>query len=167
MIEAAMSRRLALIPTLAKDSNWIWRNILLVANSMISLLMIWKNCLIIIIAIPPTNTSDDCFQYCCQRGLADFAWFPSWSLSNKTSLICYMQAGKVLYDAVKANDVAAVRNCLALGTHVDLDYVRYQSFLFHLILHYSHYTLSIQLVCVCLSISPLSCSFAFFRTNCL
>ena len=79
-----------------------------------------------------------------------------------------MQADKVLYDAVEANDVAAVRECLALGTHVDnLIQVRYQSFLFHLILLYSHYTLSIQLVCVCLSISPLSCSFAFFLINCL
>ena len=162
-----MSRRLALTPTLARGSNQIWRNILLVVNSMISLLMIWRNCLIIIIAIPPTNSSDDFFPYCCQRGLADIAWFPSWSFSDKTSLICYMQAGKVLYDAVMANDVAAVRKCLGSGTHVDLIYVRHQSFLFHLILLYSHYPLSIQLVCVCLSISPLSCSFAFFLINCL
>ena len=52
-----------------------------------------------------------------------------------------MQADKVLYDAVMANDVAAVRKRLASGTHVDnLIYVRYQSFLFHLILLYSHYT---------------------------
>ena len=28
-----------------------------------------------------------------------------------------MQADKVLYDAVMANDVAAVRKCLASGTH--------------------------------------------------
>ena len=31
----------------------------------------------IIIAIPPTNTSDDSFPYCNQRGMADIAWFPS------------------------------------------------------------------------------------------
>ena len=79
-----------------------------------------------------------------------------------------MQADELLYNAVMANDVAAVRKCLASGTHVDiLIYVRYQSFLFHLILLYSHYTLSIQLLCVCLSISSLSCSFALFLINCL
>ena len=120
----------------------------------------------IIIAIPPTNTSDNCFPYCCQRGLVDIALFPSWSLSDKAYLICYMQADK-LFNAVIANDAAAVRKCLASGTHVDSTIVRYQSFLFHLILLYSHYPLSIQLLCVCFSISPLSCSFAFFLISCL
>ena len=79
-----------------------------------------------------------------------------------------MQADKLLYDAVVANDVAAVRKCLASGTHVDkLIHVSYQSFVFHLILLYSHYTLSIQLLSVFLSISSLSCYFDFFLINCL
>ena len=145
-----MSRRLTPTPTSAKSSNCIWRNILLDANSMITLLMIWRNCLIIIIAIPPTNTSDDCFPYCCQCGLVDIAWFPSWSLSNKSSPISYMQANN-LCNAAIANDVAAVRKCLASGTHVDLKHVRYQPFL----LSYSTRTTScISNYCVsaCLSL---------------
>ena len=38
-----------------------------------------------------------------------------------------MQADKQLHDAVRSNDVPAVRKCLDLGTHVDLAYVRYQT----------------------------------------
>ena len=83
-------------------------------------------------------------------------------LSKETSHIFYMQANAVeLNDAVKANDVAAVRRCLDSGADVDLAYVRYQSFLSHPI------NPCPSNPPVCLSISPLSCSFAFFLVHCL
>ena len=81
--------------------------------------------IILLLTISPTNTCDIYYLRCSP---VDITWLRS---SDRISVMHYVQADKQLYDAIRSNDVPAVRKCLDLGTHVDLAYVRYQTILSH------------------------------------